>query len=98
MVRELGMPLIWRKFFLKNVASEYQVFAVHNEGYYQTMIFEQMSVNGGVKLMRQDGHIVGMFAYAIEGHVEIREAVSCPNMKKTFRKRFMGSGQAVKNP
>ena len=41
--------------------------------YYQTQIFEQQSENGGIRLMRPDGKLAGLFFYSDEDGLEIRE-------------------------
>ena len=53
-------------FFAEHFAAEYQLCAVHDEKYYQTMILEQQSQDGGVKLLTAAGKIVGMYAYSME--------------------------------
>lgn len=47
-------------FFNAHFAAQYQVCAVRDDQYYQTMLFEQQSENGGIKLLKQDGAIAGM--------------------------------------
>lgn len=75
------------KFFYEWVGSDYQVYVHRDDMYYQTMIFEQQSQRGGVRLMEQDGHIVGMFAYACDGHtVEIREPLYLSGFEEEFEK------------
>lgn len=72
-------------FFNTHFASEYQVCAVRDDQYYQTMIFEQQSENGGVKLLKQGSDIVGMFAYAREEKsLEIREPLYLPQFEPEF--------------
>jgi predicted acetyltransferase len=83
---ELGDAAEMAEFFRKYYAPAYQVYAIRDENYYQTMIFEQMSENGGVKLMKQGGRIVGMFAYAREKRVEIREPLYLPEYEEEFQK------------
>lgn len=51
----------------------YQVYAVRNKNYYETMILEQRSENGGVKMVYSGRKLVGCFAYGNEGELEIRE-------------------------
>ena len=89
------------EFFRANFAEQYQVFAERDEMYYQTMIFEQQSENGGVKLLRKDGNLVGLFAYACEDNtVEIREPLYLPEYEKEFQKAVyalkLGSDAVVK--
>lgn len=89
------------EFFNSHFAGKYQVHAVRDEKYYQTMIFEQQSENGGVKLLKKDGRVVGMFAYACEEHTaEIREPLYLPGYEEEFEKAVhmlkMDVGAAVK--
>lgn len=81
-------------FFNANFASDYQVCAVRDEAYYQTMIFEQKSENGGVCLMRYEGELVGMFAYARGGRLEIRE----PNYLPKWREAFLKAAAMLRKP
>ncbi|CUX48610.1 GNAT family N-acetyltransferase [Clostridium sp. C105KSO13] len=74
------------EFFRNYFALQYQVYALRDEKYYQTMIFEQMSENGGVKLMKLDGRIVGMFAYAREDNLYIREPLYLREYEEDFQK------------
>lgn len=74
-------------FFNSHFAEKYQVYAIRDEQYYQTMIFEQQSENGGVKLMKKDGRIAGMFAYAREADkAEIREPLYVEACEQDFQK------------
>ena len=61
------------RFFNAYFSGQWQVCAVRDAAYYQTMIMEQQSENGGVRLNRQDGEIMGMYHYAAEAGLEIRE-------------------------
>ncbi len=73
------------EFFEQNYAGRWQVFAIRDEEYYRTMILEQQSEHGGVKLMRDnENRIVGMFAYALEGAPEIREPLYLPGYEEDF--------------
>ena len=63
------------EFFRDSCEDKYQVSAVHDEKYYQTMIIEQQSEGGGVRLMEGSGMIKGMFAYGYENGLEVREAL-----------------------
>lgn len=73
-------------FFNTHYAAGYQVYAVRDDQYYQTMIFEQQSENGGVKLLKKGSDIVGMFAYAREEEsLEIREPLYLPQFESEFR-------------
>lgn len=74
-------------FFNGHFARSYQVYAVRDEKYYQTMILEQQSENGGVMLIRKEQKIVGMFAYACEeDRAEIREPLYLDGYEAEFQK------------
>ena len=73
-------------FFAAYFKAEHQVCAVRDAAYYQTMILEQQSENGGVCLMKDAGRICGMFAYAREEKLEIREPLYLPGWEMEFLK------------
>ncbi|SHK06644.1 GNAT family N-acetyltransferase [Hespellia stercorisuis] len=65
--------------FAKKLLKErYQVYAVRNKKYYETMIREQRSECGGVKMVMSKKELVGFFAYAREENYEIREPLFLP--------------------
>ncbi len=51
----------------------WQVTAVKDRAYYQTMILEQQSERGGVRILRNAGQMTGFYAYAAEDGLEVRE-------------------------
>lgn len=74
-------------FFNQYFAEGYQVYAVRDEKYYQTMLFEQQSENGGIKLLKDEDRVVGMYLYACEeNQVEIREPLYLPEYEEDFQK------------
>jgi hypothetical protein len=83
---DLGDALDMAGFFETNISGSYQVYAVRDEKYYQTMIVEQRSEHGGVMLMKQDGELVGMFAYAGDSQIEVREPLYLPEYEWAFQK------------
>lgn len=87
-------------FFNQYFADRWQVYAVRNEAYYQTLLFEQQSENGGIKLMESDGELVGMFDYAREDGLEIREPLYLNEYAEEFKKAVYAmqrdSGESVK--
>lgn len=87
-------------FFNQHFADRWQVYAVRNEAYYQTLLFEQQSENGGIKLMESDGELVGMFGYAREDGLEIREPLYLNEYAEEFKKAVHAmqrdSGESVK--
>ncbi len=62
-------------FFNIHLAEEKQVFAVRDEQYYQAMLLERQSENGGIRLLEKEGTLVGTFAYCNEDGLEIQEPV-----------------------
>lgn len=85
--------------FYECIAGDYQVYALRDDRYYQTMILEQQSEDGGVRLMEQEGRIVGMFAYARDGDtLEIREPLYLPAFEGEYQKavgRLRGGSKAA---
>ena len=72
------------EFFNRCFAGCWQVYAERDEAYYQTMILEQQSEKGGVRLIRDGGALVGMYAYAAEDGLEIREPLYLPKYRDAF--------------
>lgn len=83
---ELSDALDMAEFFGNYFAGAYQVYAVRDEKYYQTMIFEQKSEHGGVRLLKQRGKLVGMFDYAGDTSIEVREPLYLPEYEWAFKK------------
>ena len=77
-------------FFNRNFADRWQVAAVRDEAYYRTMILEQQSEHGGVRLLFSGGNLTGMFAYAAEDGMEIREPLILPGWEKCFEQSARG--------
>lgn len=71
-------------FFNTYFADRFQVYAVRDESYYQTMIFEQQSENGGIRLLKREGEIVGAFLYGDEDGLEIREPLYLKGYETDF--------------
>ena len=71
-------------FFADHCADLFQVCTVRDSAYYQTMILEQKSERGGVRLMLEDGALKGYYAYASEESLEIREPVFLPGYEAEF--------------
>lgn len=59
--------------FANSCLQEYDVVTWRTEEYYRTVLAEQKSENGGILLAKQKEKIVGVFCFAHEGHIEIRE-------------------------
>lgn len=73
-------------FFNGHFAVKWQVYAERDGAYYQTVIMEQMSERGGVRLIRENGSLKGMYAYASEGRLEIREPLYLPGYEAAYRR------------
>ena len=71
-------------FFETYFADRFQVCTVRDAAYYQTMILEQQSERGGVRLMRRDGVLKGFYAYAGEEGLEIREPLFLSGYEEDF--------------
>lgn len=71
-------------FFNRHFAAKWQVHAVRDTAYYQTMIMEQQSERGGVRLIRHNGELVGFYAYAAEDGLEIREPLYLNGYERVF--------------
>ena len=74
------------EFFQNHFAAKWDVCAVHDAEYYRTMILEQQSEFGGVCLLEDGRQIKGMFAYAMEEGLEIREALYLDGYRDAFLK------------
>lgn len=72
-------------FFSEHFAGRWQVYAVRDESYYQRQIFEQQSEGGGIRLMREQGRLVGMFLYSREDELEVLEPLYLPEYKSAFQ-------------
>ena len=46
-------------FFMEYFSERFQIYAVRDEQYYQTMLFEQQSENGGIAILKRTEKIVG---------------------------------------
>ena len=71
-------------FFNRHFAVKWQVHAVRDTAYYQTMIMEQQSERGGVRLIRHNGELAGFYAYAAEEGLEIREPLYLDGYERAF--------------
>lgn len=86
---ETGDAMLWdaeqmADFFHSYFEGKWQVYARRNPEYYRTMILEQQSEHGGVRLIKEAGAIKGMFAYAREDNFEIREPLYLPEYEQRF--------------
>lgn len=80
----------------------WQICTVRDSAYWQTVIMEQASERGGVRLIRENGEITGMYCYAAEDGLEIREPLYFPDSEELFLssveelKRLSGRKNSVK--
>ena len=85
------------EFFQNHFAAKWNVCAVHDAEYYRTMILEQQSEFGGVCLLEEGRQIKGMFAYAMEEGLEIREALYLDGYRNAFLKAVKELEEDVQN-
>lgn len=85
------------EFFQNHFAAKWNVCAVHDAEYYRTMILEQQSEFGGVCLLEEGRQIKGMFAYAMEEGLEIREALYLDGYREAFLKAVQELEEDVQN-
>lgn len=71
-------------FFNRYFAAKWQVHVLRDAAYYQTMIMEQQSEHGGVRLIRHTGELAGFYAYAAEDGLEIREPLYLSGYEQAF--------------
>ncbi len=84
------------EFVRVHFTGKWQVYAKRGTEYYQTLLFEQQSEHGGIRLIRADGRLVGIFAYADEDGLEIREPLYLKGYEASFQKAvfdLMGDGR-----
>lgn len=62
--------------FANEMLKEYDVVTWRDADYYKMILAEQVSENGGILMAKRDGKIEGIFCYAKETGVEIREPLS----------------------
>lgn len=77
-------------------AGNQQVYVVRDEQYYQRQMMEQQSENGGIRLLRAQGRIVGSFWYGREGDLEVLEPLILPEYLPCFPqavRELAGKGQ-----
>ena len=76
----------------------HQVCTVRDETYYRTMILEQQSERGGVRMIREGGVLKGYYAYADEDGPEIREPLYLRGYGEGFLRsvRELAGGKAEK--
>lgn len=65
-------------------SGSFQAAAVHDPKYYRTMLLEQQSENGGIRLIKKDGEIKGLYCYAREEGTEIREPLYPEEYEENF--------------
>ncbi len=66
------------------IGKEKQVYAKRNPHYYQTRVLEQQSENGGIRMLKQDGKLTGIYCYAKEDTCEVLEPLILPGYERAF--------------
>lgn len=72
-------------FFNEYFSEKFQVYAMRSAQYYQTMLFEQQSECGGIKIIKKNGRLIGTFLYGDEEGLEIREPLYLEEYEREFR-------------
>lgn len=72
------------EFFEQNFLDCWAVVAQRTTQYYQTMVLEQQSELGGVRLVYEEDRLIGMYAYAREEGLEIREPLYLEGKEMAF--------------
>lgn len=88
-------------FFSSHFRSRYQVCTERDEEYYRTAVMEQLSENGGIRLLERQGRLVAVYCYARESGLEIREPLVLPGFEAHYRRsveklaRYFGLDQVT---
>ena len=72
------------RFVQKNLEERYQVFAKRDWLYYENILCEQKSMNGGILIAREDGEIRGTLLFEEEGKITVREPVIAEGYETIF--------------
>lgn len=73
----------------------YRVYAQRTEEYYQTMLKEQKSQNGGIYCVKDGGELRGVFCYTKENKLEFREPLYGPGGEEIL-KYLIPKGETVR--
>lgn len=82
-MRAEDIPLL-SEFSGKILRERFCVYAKRDPHYYEVLMAEQASENGGVILLFREGDICGWFYYGIEGGAELREIVLSEGAESVF--------------
>lgn len=72
------------EFFESNFSHRWNTASQRTTQYYQTQILEQQSELGGMRLVFEEENLIGMYAYAREEGLEIREPVYLKGREDEF--------------
>lgn len=72
------------EFFEQNFSDCWAIAAQRTTQYYQTMVLEQQSELGGVRLVYEEDQLICMYAYAREEGLEIREPLYLEGKEMAF--------------
>ena len=79
----------------ERLAGQARVYAERDAQYYQTRVLEQQSENGGIRMLRKDGKLVGSYCYAKEEVCEILEPLILPGYEHVFLDSISGFDEDV---
>lgn len=60
-------------FFTNNIEVHYQICAVRDTSYYQSLLLERQSEQGGIRMVFDKDNLIGTFTYMLEDGLEILE-------------------------
>ena len=60
-------------FFTENMETHYQICAVRDTAYYQSLLLERQSEQGGIRMVFDKDNLIGTFTYMLEDGLEILE-------------------------
>lgn len=83
------------KFAEKILSLNYNVYAQRTEKYYQTILKEQKSQNGGIYCVKDGGVLKGVFCYTKEKKLEFREPL-CVRGEERLIQYLIPKGEAVR--
>jgi len=99
-LRALGMqdaPLL-AGFFTQHIAAHLDVYTIHDEAYYQTMVLEQQIQGGGLLGLFANESLVAYAAWAKEADkIILRESMTLPGYQDTFAQTVLQTLDGERN-
>lgn len=80
----------------KYLKTKYAVYAVRDRHYYDVVRKEQISENGGIRILRYNHKIAGYFFYDIGEEYSVREPLILPEFEDEFKREVLRMAQGRK--